>query len=135
MQFCEQSVYTDIDIKHTNDGMECKVICPICGIEKALSPYVCESSGKISFSVYNFKRHYNTMHQSGKESSSTQFEFSLENASTPIPTSQESSVQETRSNCECCDLLKKDLTDRETELTTKIKSFNDLEKIIAEKGK
>lgn len=75
------------------------------------------------------------MHQSGKESSSTQFEFSLENASTPIPTSQESSVQETRSNCECCDLLKKDLTDRETELTTKIKSFNDLEKIIAEKGK
>lgn len=139
LQLSEKGVLTNIDLKRTNDDLACKVICPICGMEKALSSYVSESSGKISFSIYNFKRHYNAMHQSGKESNSKQFELGINSASTSISTSQDSLLQEsTRSNCESCDMLRNDLTHRETELfelTDKVKKFNDLEAILAEKGK
>lgn len=134
VQFCEKVESTNIDLKRTNDGFTCEVTCPMCKTEKSLASYISESSGKTTFSISNFKRHYNVMHQNGTESISTQFQFSIENASTPISTNQKS----TRSNCENCDMLKKDLIQRETELfelANKVKSFDNLKAIIAQRGK
>lgn len=48
---------TAANILLSENGLSCKVICPQCKKEKALSPSFGET-GTISFSIHNFDRHY-----------------------------------------------------------------------------
>lgn len=43
-----------------NGGLQCKIICPECKEPRTLSSSVNEATGKSSFSVYNFTRHFKT---------------------------------------------------------------------------
>lgn len=46
-------------LEKTSSGFHFKIICPECNVQKAISSSVSESTGLYSFTVHNFKRHYN----------------------------------------------------------------------------
>lgn len=45
-----------------SSGVECKIVCPECGITRSLSSSMYESTGTCSFTISNFSDHYRKKH-------------------------------------------------------------------------
>lgn len=52
----------NIVLKGSSDDLVCEIICPACNGKKKLSHFYNASTGKTSFSLYNFKTHYTIQH-------------------------------------------------------------------------
>lgn len=46
-------------LEKTSTGFNVKIICPECNVQNAISSSVSETTGLSSFTVHNFKRHFN----------------------------------------------------------------------------
>lgn len=71
---------SDDDVMFENNGSVCKIRCPDCLSVKRMSSSVNKDTGKRSFTVYNFSRHYKETHPAvdGGDNNSTS-ELSAEN--------------------------------------------------------
>lgn len=67
-KLCDKFVESNILLEDSPSGMICKVFCPVCGVENSLSSSENNTTGKISFTIFNFRRHYLAHHSVGFES-------------------------------------------------------------------
>lgn len=61
-KFCGKINDSNILIEDGESGKMCKISCPECEVETSLSSSVSSSTGKISFTIFNFRRHYLSCH-------------------------------------------------------------------------
>lgn len=120
LKVCDELAVENIIFE--NQGSVCKIQCSDCGKEKKLSSFLNKDTGKCTFSVSNFKRHYEV--HAGNEKSTQ----SVENG--------ESSQQPNENQVNNVDIAK--LNDTITERNAEIRRANDkiasLEATINEKG-
>lgn len=53
---------TNIIVEKNTSGVDCKIVCPECGIRRTLSSSVYGATGTFSFTVSNFADHYRKKH-------------------------------------------------------------------------
>lgn len=68
-KICQFLSIENIIIEETSSGQNCRILCPLCDATQLLSSTV-GRTGKTSFSIYNFSRHFNS-HNNLRENSSS----------------------------------------------------------------
>lgn len=61
-KICDTLADENVVVDDTNSGLVCKITCPICNSNTSLSSSVNKKTGTSSFSIHNFKRHFEKSH-------------------------------------------------------------------------
>ncbi|XP_031639982.1 kinesin-like protein KIN-14H [Contarinia nasturtii] len=117
-KICEQMTDGNIMIEETSSGATCKVSCPQCQTVSALGSFTNQTTGKQTFSIHNFTRHYTTMHvtlTAERGSHQTDTHDNAHEKLNPLQTANQEVLEPTEKS----ETLKNEREDWEKEIETK----------------